>query len=58
MKLIEERNAIIENNKKINKNSKNKIAPKEVPFVDEIKEEVISEEETKYFLIKNDTIQK
>ena len=58
MKLIEERNAIIENNKKISKNTKSKEKPKEVPFVDEIKEETISENKVKYFLIKNNTIQK
>ena len=58
MKLIEERNAIIENNKKISKNAKSKEKPKEVPFVDEIKEETISENKVKYFLIKNNTIQK
>ena len=58
VRLIEERNAIIENNKKISKNSKSKEKPKEVPFVDEIKEENISEEKVKYLLIKNDTIQK
>ena len=58
IKLIEERNAIIENNKKIKNSKNNKVQPKEVPFVDEIKEEVISEDKTKYLLIKNDTIQK
>ena len=58
MKLIEERNTIIENNKKSNKNTKNKVAPKEVPFVNEIKEEVISEDNIKHYLIKNDTVQK
>ena len=58
VRLIEERNAIIENNKKISKNSKSKEKPKEVPFVDEIKEEIISEEKVRYLLIKNDTIQK
>jgi hypothetical protein len=57
-KLIEEKNNIIENNKKISKSSKNKTAPKEVPFVDEIKEEIISEENIKYYVIKNDTIEK
>jgi len=58
LKLIEERNNIIENNKKISKNSKVKSTPKEVPFVDEIKEEIISEENIKHYIIKNDTIQK
>ena len=59
LKLIEERDNIIEHNKKINtKNSKIKEKPKEVPFVDEIKEEIISEDNIKYYLIKNDTIQK
>ena len=59
LKLIEERDNIIEHNKKINtKNSKIKEKPKEVPFVDEIKEEKISEDNIKYYLIKNDTIQK
>ena len=58
LKLIEERNNIIENNKKINKSTKNKSAPKEVPFVDEIKEEIISEENIKHYIIKNDTIEK
>ena len=58
LKLIEERNNIIENNKKINKNSKTKTAPKEVPFVDEVKEEIISEENIKHYIIKNDTIEK
>ena len=58
LKLIEERNNIIENNKKINKNSKNKTVIKEVPFVDEIKEEIISEENVKHYIIKNDTIEK
>ena len=59
LKLIEERDNIIEHNKKINtKNSKIKEKPKEVPFVDEIKEEIISEDKIKYYLIKNDTIQK
>ena len=57
-KLIEERDLIIENNKKINKSSKNKVAPKEVPFVDEIKDEEISEGNIKHYLIKNDTLQK
>ena len=59
LELIEERDNIIEHNKKINtKNSKIKEKPKEVPFVDEIKEEIISEDNIKYYLIKNDTIQK
>ena len=58
LKLIEERNNIIENNKKMNKSTKNKSAPKEVPFVDEIKEEIISEENIKHYIIKNDTIEK
>ena len=58
LKLIEEKNNIIENNKKINKNSKIKTAPKEVPFVDEVKEEIISEENIKHYIIKNDTIEK
>ena len=58
LKLIEERNNIIENNKKINKNSKTKTVPKEVPFVDEVKEEIISEENIKHYIIKNDTIEK
>ena len=58
LKLIEERNNIIENNKKMNKSTKNKSAPKEVPFVDEIKEEKISEENVKHYIIKNDTIEK
>ena len=59
LKLIEERDNIIEHNKKINtKNSKIKEKPKEVPFVDEIKEDIISEDNIKYYLIKNDTIQK
>ena len=58
LKLIEERNNIIENNKKMNKSTKNKSAPKEVPFVDEIKEEIISEENVKHYIIKNDTIEK
>ena len=59
LKLIEERDNIIEHNKKINtKNSKIKEKPKEIPFVDEIKEEIISEDNIKYYLIKNDTIQK
>ena len=59
LKLIEERDNIIEHNKKINtKNSKIKEKLKEVPFVDEIKEEIISEDNIKYYLIKNDTIQK
>ena len=57
LKLIEERNNIIENNKKMNKSTKNKSAPKEVPFVDEIKEEIISEENVKHYIIKNDTIE-
>ena len=58
LKLIEERNNIIENNKKMNKSTKNKSAPKEVPFVDEIKEKIISEENVKHYIIKNDTIEK
>ena len=58
LKLIEEKNQILEFNKKINKNSKPKIMPKEVPFVDEIKNEIISEEIVKYFRVRNDTIQK
>ena len=58
LKLIEEKNNIIENNKKMNKSTKNKSAPKEVPFVDEIKEEIISEENVKHYIIKNDTIEK
>ena len=58
LKLIEERNNIIENNKKANKNAKNKTVIKEVPFVDEIKEEIISEENIKHYIIKNDTIEK
>ena len=58
LKLIEERNNIIENNKKMNKSTKNKSAPKEVPFVDEIKERIISEENVKHYIIKNDTIEK
>ena len=58
LKLIEERNNIIENNKKMNKSTKNKSAPKEVPFVDESKEEIISEENVKHYIIKNDTIEK
>ena len=58
LKLIEERNNIIENNKKMNKSTKNKSAPKEVPFVDEIKEKIISEENIKHYIIKNDTIEK
>ena len=58
IKLIEERDLIIENNKKINKSNKNKVAPKEVPFVDEIKDEEISEGNIKHYLIKNDTLQK
>ena len=58
LKLIEERNNIIENNKKMNKSTKNKSAPKEVPFVDEVKEEIISEENVKHYIIKNDTIEK
>ena len=53
LKLIEERDNIIEHNKKINtKNSKIKEKPKEVPFVDEIKEEIISEDNIKYYLMK------
>ena len=58
LKLIEEKNNIIENNKKMNKSTKYKSAPKEVPFVDEIKEEIISEENVKHYIIKNDTIEK
>ena len=58
LKLIEEKNQIIEANKKINKNAKPKILPKEVPFVDEIKDEVINEEEVKHYRVRNDTIQK
>jgi hypothetical protein len=58
LKLIEEKNQILEFNKKINKNSKQKISPKEVPFVDEIKDEVISEDEVKHYRVRNDTIQK
>lgn len=58
LKLIEEKNNIIENNKKANKNAKNKIIVKEVPFVDEIKEEIISENNIKHYIIKNDTLQK
>ena len=58
LKLIEEKNQILEANKKINKNVKAKILPKEVPFVDEIKDEVISEEIVKHYKIRNDTIQK
>ena len=58
LKLIEERNNIIENNKKMNKSTKNKSVPKEVPFVDEIKEKIISEENIKHYIIKNDTIEK
>ena len=58
LKLIEEKNNIIENNKKANKNAKNKTVIKEVPFVDEIKEEIISEENVKHYIIKNDTIEK
>ena len=58
LKLIEEKNQILEFNKKINKNSKPKISPKEVPFVDEIKDEVISEDEVKHYRVRNDTIQK
>ena len=58
LKLIEEKNQIMEANKKINKNSKPKILPKEVPFVDEIKDEVISGGEVKHYRVRNDTIQK
>ena len=58
LKLIEEKNQIMEANKKINKNAKPKILPKEVPFVDEIKDEVISEQEVKHYRVRNDTIQK
>jgi hypothetical protein len=58
LKLIEEKNQILEFNKKINKNSKPKISPKEVPFVDEIKDEAISEDEVKHYRVRNDTIQK
>lgn len=58
LKLIEEKNQVLEFNKKINKNSKPKVSPKEVPFVDEIKDEVISEEEVKHYRVRNDTIQK
>ena len=57
-KLIEERNQIIEANKKVNKNIKTKNLVKEVPFVDEIKDEVISEEVVKHYKVRNDTIQK
>jgi hypothetical protein len=38
LKLIEEKNQIIEANKKVNKNAKTKNLVKEVPFVDEIKD--------------------
>ena len=58
LKLIEEKNQIIEANKKVNKNAKTKNLVKEVPFVDEIKDEVISEEEVKHYKVRNDTIQK
>ena len=58
LKLIKEKNQILEFNKKNNKNSKPKILLKEVPFVDEIKDEVISEDEVKHYRVRNDTIQK
>ena len=59
LKLIEEKNQAIEINKKLSKNiSKTKSTIKEVPFVDEIKDEVISEEEVKHYKVRNDTIQK
>ena len=58
LKLIEEKNQILEYNKKINKNAKPKIMPKEIPFVDEIKDEVISSDVVKHFRVRNDTIQK
>ena len=58
LKLAEERKEIIEANKKINKNPKAKVMQKEVPFVDEIKDEVISEELVKHYRVRNDTIQK
>ena len=58
MKLIEEKNNIIEGNKKEKKNNKNKVVPKEIPFIDEIKEEIIDENNVKHYKIKNDTIQK
>ena len=58
MKLIEEKNNIIEGKKKEKKNNKNKVVPKEIPFIDEIKEEIIDENNVKHYKIKNDTIQK
>ena len=58
LKLMEEKKQIMESNKKINKNSKPKVLPKEVPFVDEIKDVQISEEEVKHYKVRNDTIQK
>ena len=58
LKLIEEKNQILEYNKKINKNAKPKIMPKEIPFVDEIKDEVINSDVVKHFRVRNDTIQK
>ena len=58
LKLIEEKKQVLEFNKKINKNSKPKVSPKEVPFVDEIKDVNITEEEVKHYKVRNDTIQK
>lgn len=58
LKLMEEKKQILESNKKINKSSKPKVLPKEVPFVDEIKDVQISEEEIKHYKVRNDTIQK
>ena len=53
---INEREQIIAANKAIKKNSK--VQPKPVPFVDEIKDEVVSDEVTKHYKVKNNTIQK
>ena len=47
---------IIANNKAIKKNSK--VQSKPVPFVDEIKDEIINEEFTKHYKARNNIIQK
>ena len=58
LQLMEEKKQIMESNKKINKSSKPKVLPKEVPFIDEIKDVQISDEEVKHYKVRNDTIQK
>lgn len=59
LKLVEEKNKFMELNKKVSRNlSKTKSIIKEVPFVDEIKDEVKGEGEVKHYKVRNDTIQK